>query len=85
MIFPEEPLSLSGDQGCGFFLGRIGLLLNNGRYEILRKLGRGRYSNTWLVSDSRYVCNLLLSPLSFSTSRQSAKKASLLRCQNTDG
>jgi serine/threonine-protein kinase SRPK3 len=53
-IFPEEPLSLSGDQGFGFFPGRIGLLLN-GRYEILRKLGRGQYSTIWLVSDSQCV------------------------------
>jgi len=53
--FPEEPLSLSGEQGFGFFPARVGLLLNNGRYEILRKLGRGQFSSTWLVSDSQYV------------------------------
>jgi serine/threonine-protein kinase SRPK3 len=54
--FPEEPLSVSGDHGFGFFPARPGLLLNNGRYEILRKVGRGQFSSTWLVSDSRYVC-----------------------------
>ena len=52
-VFPEEPLDLSAQQGCGFFPARIGLLLNNGRYKILRKLGRGQYSSTWLVSDSQ--------------------------------
>ena len=54
-LFPEEPLHLSGDQGFGFFPARAGLLLNNGRYEILRKLGRGQYFTTWLVSDSQCV------------------------------
>jgi hypothetical protein len=57
----EEPLSLSGDQGFGYFPGRAGLLLNNGRYEILRKLGRGQYSTTWLVSDSQCVYKSILS------------------------
>jgi serine/threonine-protein kinase SRPK3 len=53
--FPEEQLSLSGEQRCGFFPARLGLLLKDGRYELLRKLGRGRYSSTWLVLDSQYV------------------------------
>ncbi len=53
--FPEEPLSLSGDQGFGYFPARAGLLLNDGQYEILRKLGHGQFSSIWLVSDSRYV------------------------------
>jgi serine/threonine-protein kinase SRPK3 len=55
VTFPEEPLSLSGEQGYGYFPARGGLLLNDGRYEIVRKLGRGQFSTTWLVSDSRYV------------------------------
>jgi len=54
-VFPEEPLSQSGDQGFGFYPARAGVLLNNGRYKILRKLGRGQYSTTWLVSDSQCV------------------------------
>jgi hypothetical protein len=53
--FPEEPLSLSAEQGFGFFPARAGLLLNNGRYKILRKLGRGQSSTCWLASDSRCV------------------------------
>ena len=52
--FPEEPLSLSAEQGFGFFPARAGLLLN-GRYKILRKLGRGQSSTSWLFSDSRCV------------------------------
>ena len=43
--FPEEPLALSGEEG-GFFPARLGLLLNNGRYKVLRKLGKGRFSST---------------------------------------
>ena len=53
--FPEEQLSLSGEQGFGFFPAHLGLLLKDGRYELLRKLGRGKYSSTWLVLDSQYV------------------------------
>ena len=53
--FPEEPLALSAQEGFGFFLGRSGLLLNKGRYEVLRKLGKGKFSSTWLACDSQYV------------------------------
>ena len=35
-----------------FFYLRPGLKLRNDRYEVLRKLGSGVYSSTWLVSDS---------------------------------
>jgi hypothetical protein len=35
-----------------FFYCRPGLKLKNGRYEVLRKLGSGVYSLTYLVSDS---------------------------------
>jgi serine/threonine-protein kinase SRPK3 len=62
-LFPEEPLHQSGDQGFGFFPARAGLLLNNGRYEILRKLGRGQYFTTWLVFDSRCVAIDYLNPV----------------------
>jgi len=51
--FPEEPLFLSGKEGSGFFPARPGLLLNDSRYKILRKLGRGQFSSTWLASDYR--------------------------------
>jgi hypothetical protein len=55
LSFPEEPLASSGDEGFGFFPACLGMLLNDSRYEILRKLGRGRFSSTWLASDSLYV------------------------------
>jgi hypothetical protein len=53
--FPEEHLSLSGKEGAGFFPATPGLPLNDGRYKIVRKLGRGQFSSTWLASDSQYV------------------------------
>jgi len=53
-LFHEEPLHLSGDQTFGFFPAHAGTLLKDGRYEILRKLGRGQCSTTWLVFD--YQC-----------------------------
>ena len=81
--FPEEPLHLSGDQGFGFFPARAGLLLNGGRYEILRKLGRGQFSSTWLVFDRCVCMSAMLALLSLHV--QIARKAILLRRQNTDG
>jgi hypothetical protein len=47
---PEESLYLTREQGYGYFPGSPGQKLKDGSYEILRKLGRGRYSSTWLVS-----------------------------------
>lgn len=35
-----------------FFHARPGLKLKNARYEVLRKLGTGVYSSTWLISDT---------------------------------
>jgi hypothetical protein len=48
-VFPEENLALTADQGFGFFPGSPGLTLKNGCYEVVRKLGRGQFSSTWLV------------------------------------
>ncbi|KAJ8590256.1 kinase-like protein, partial [Rhizopogon salebrosus TDB-379] len=50
--FPEEPLTLPGEDGGGFFPARLGMPLSSSRYTILRKLGRGQFSSTWLASDS---------------------------------
>jgi hypothetical protein len=87
--FSEEPLFLSGGQGFGFFPARPGLLLNDGRYEVLRKLGRGQFSSTWLASDPRYVhssirryiITLVIRLIAF----QSGGKAEIPRHKNTDG
>ena len=58
-MFPEEPLNLSEGDGFGFFPACIWMLLSDSRYRILRKLGRGRNSTIWLVSDSRFFFHLL--------------------------
>ncbi|KAI0046144.1 kinase-like protein [Auriscalpium vulgare] len=49
--FPEENLLLNVPEGHGFFLTRPGALLKDGRYKVIRKLGRGRCSSTFLVED----------------------------------
>ena len=57
LVFPEENLTFTAAQGFGFFVASPGLTLKNGCYKITRKLGRGRFSSTWLVSnhESGYV------------------------------
>ena len=47
----EEDLTLPVDQGGGFFLAEFDQLLNHGRYILLRKLGSGRHSSTWIAYD----------------------------------
>jgi serine/threonine-protein kinase SRPK3 len=41
---PTDPLD--------HLLLRLGQTLKGGRYTVLRKLGSGTYSTTWLVSDA---------------------------------
>ncbi|KAJ3541294.1 hypothetical protein NMY22_g3939 [Coprinellus aureogranulatus] len=48
--FPEEPLNLSAADGFGYFPGDLNQTLNGRRYRIIRKLGWGPRSSTWLVS-----------------------------------
>ncbi|KAI0046147.1 hypothetical protein FA95DRAFT_1679983 [Auriscalpium vulgare] len=50
-VFPEENLLLNVPQGDGYFLTRPGALLKAGRYKVIRKLGRGSSSSTFLVED----------------------------------
>lgn len=51
MNFPEENLlSLASERG-GFFITSPGFLLDGGRYEVIRKLGRSDRSSTYLVKD----------------------------------
>lgn len=47
--FPEEPLHLSTKDGAGFYPVTIGQSLNGDKYKIVRKLGWGQYSSTWLA------------------------------------
>ncbi|KZT07598.1 kinase-like protein [Laetiporus sulphureus 93-53] len=51
MRFPEENLLATIPEGDGFFVASPGALLKAGRYSIIRKLGRGVCSNTFLVED----------------------------------
>ncbi|KAF6740919.1 kinase-like domain-containing protein [Ephemerocybe angulata] len=47
--FPEEPLNLSAADGLGYFPADINRTLHGGKYTIVRKLGWGPRSSTWLV------------------------------------
>ncbi|KAF6741688.1 CMGC/SRPK protein kinase [Ephemerocybe angulata] len=47
--FPEEPLNLSAADGFGYFSADINQTLQEGKYTIVRKLGWGPRSSTWLV------------------------------------
>ncbi|KAJ3520420.1 hypothetical protein NMY22_g12768 [Coprinellus aureogranulatus] len=49
--FPEEPLN------AGYFPGTPNQVLNNGTYTIVRKLGWGTRSSTWLVRQSPSATN----------------------------
>jgi len=49
--FPEENLLSTAANGDGFFITHPGAVLKAGRYKVIRKLGRGRCSNTFLVED----------------------------------
>jgi serine/threonine-protein kinase SRPK3 len=49
MSFPEEPLDLSPSEGGGYYPAAIHQRIHNGEYEIIRKLGYGPRSSTWLV------------------------------------
>jgi hypothetical protein len=50
----EEPIF---NPDAGFFLAQRNQVLSNGRYKIIRKIGRGRDSSTWLVLDNSVVDN----------------------------
>ncbi|KAF6741232.1 CMGC/SRPK protein kinase [Ephemerocybe angulata] len=47
--FPEVPLNLSAADGFGYFSADINQTLQEGKYTIVRKLGWGPRSSTWLV------------------------------------
>ena len=47
--FPEEPLNLSPSEGGGHYPAEIHQKLNGDKYKIIRKLGYGPRSSTWLV------------------------------------
>ncbi|KAF8056924.1 kinase-like domain-containing protein [Lyophyllum atratum] len=72
--FPEEPLDLSMEQGFGYFAGYPGLLLKEGRYKIIRKLGFGPRSSVWLASDLQSVSGLFVA-LKLLTTHATAEKS----------
>jgi hypothetical protein len=47
--FPEEPLNLSPSVGGGYYLAEVHQKLNDDKYKVIRKLGYGPRSSTWLV------------------------------------
>ncbi|KAF8902233.1 kinase-like domain-containing protein [Gymnopilus junonius] len=49
MSFPEEPFDLPLSEGGGYYPAIIGQKLNGDKFEIVRKLGYGPRSSTWLV------------------------------------
>ncbi|EFI28544.1 CMGC/SRPK protein kinase [Coprinopsis cinerea okayama7 len=50
--FPEEPLDLPVSFGGGYYSGQLGTTVSSNRYLIVRKLGYGPRSSTWLVKES---------------------------------
>ncbi len=61
LTFASEPLGLPAAEGYGWaqfeFGESIGPEDNPERYTILRKLGWGMHSSTWLARDNVYVLN----------------------------
>ncbi|KAF6743608.1 CMGC/SRPK protein kinase [Ephemerocybe angulata] len=49
--FPEESLNLSAAEGFGYFPADINQTVDGGNYTIIRKIGWGRRSSTWLVTE----------------------------------
>lgn len=49
MSFPEEPLDLPPTEGGGYYPATISEQLNKRKYHIVRKLGYGPQSSTWLA------------------------------------
>ncbi|KAG2024083.1 CMGC/SRPK protein kinase [Coprinopsis cinerea AmutBmut pab1-1] len=50
--FPEEPLDLPVSLGGGYYSGQLGTTVSSNSYLIVRKLGYGPRSSTWLVKES---------------------------------
>lgn len=48
---PRHPLTLTAEEGFGFFPAHRGQLLADGRYKILRLLGAGSVSSVFLAQD----------------------------------
>lgn len=53
MHFPEEPLDLPAHEGGGYLQAHMNDTLDEGRLQIVRKLGWGPRSSVWLVWDTK--------------------------------
>jgi len=53
MSFPEEPLNRPPSEGGGYYPAAVHQKLNGEQYQIVRKLGYGSRSSTWLVERAR--------------------------------
>jgi len=51
--WPEEDLTLTAEEGAGFYPLRLGETLDDERFVIIKKLGWGGYSSVWLARDRR--------------------------------
>lgn len=50
--FPEENLLATEAEGQGYFIAAPGKTLKDGRYRVIRKLGRGTTSSIFMVEDA---------------------------------
>lgn len=53
--WPEESLTITTNEGGGFYPARLGETFDSGRFVITRKLGWGGFSSVWLARDRKYV------------------------------
>jgi serine/threonine-protein kinase SRPK3 len=62
--WPEEDLTLTAEEGAGFYPLRLGETLDDERFVIIKKLGWGGYSSVWLARDRRDNRHVALKVLS---------------------
>lgn len=55
----EEPNMLGTEQNYGYFPVSLGQKLNNGKLEVIRKLGWSLHSTVWLARTIGYVLPFL--------------------------
>ena len=77
MSFPEEPFNLSITEGGGYYPATIHQKLKDDKYEIVRKLGYGPRSSTWLVFDILLDSYFAVKILTVAASSERAKRQEL--------
>ncbi|EMD41946.1 hypothetical protein CERSUDRAFT_110500 [Gelatoporia subvermispora B] len=68
--WPEENLGITIAERGGFYPTRLGETFDDGRFVILRKLGRGGFSSVWLARDCKLQKSVAIKMLSAFGSRQ---------------